>query len=245
MVNYFDKDHDKSILNNLDKIDIMILNEWGYGAGPRKTKAELLNNLSNGKIYKNFIQDLKLNRYIISDHVDALLKHNVINQVSIGFDRRKIQILTTLFFIGKAKKKFLNAFGNYIRSDEFPFDSTLSVGDYSPETQTATYSWWVSFTASIVSKFTEFLFENSEQLQTFIVSYNALDNESYPLYHANFIYDPENNNHWNITEENCLINPLKVFFDDTDKIQTISKDFQKYSGDDPFRRSTMMSVSSG
>lgn len=229
-VNYFDKKPEKSILQKLDKIDIMILNEWGYGAGPRKTKAELLNNITKGKIYENFIKDLKLNRYIISDHVDSLFKHNIISQFGIGFDRRKIQILTTLFFVGEANAEFLNAFSNYIQSDDFPYDSTLNVGDLDSETQTAKYTWWVSFNANIVSKFTEFLFENSIQLKTFIATYNAIDIDNYPLYHANFIHDPTHNNHWNTTEEYCLINPLKELLN-SDKLQTISDDFQKFLKD--------------
>ncbi len=227
---FFEKDKNNSILQKIDKIDVMILSEWGYGAGPRKTKAELLNNISNGKIYENFVKDLKLNRYIISDHVDALLKHNIVKQVGIGFDRKKIQILATLFFIGKAKVEFLNTFANYIHSDDFPFDSTLSVGDLDSTNQTASYTWWVNFTANIVSKFTEFLFENSIVLKTFVVTYNALDMDNYPLYHANFIHGPPNNNHWNTSEENCLIEPLKVFLD-SEKIKNLSTDFHKYQKD--------------
>ena len=219
----FTRPHDKSILDQLDSIDIMILSEWGYGAGPRKTKAEILHNLTEGEIYKNSVKDLKLNRYIISDHVDSLTKLHIIKHVGIGFDRRKIQILTTLFFIGEAKSEFLNAFANFLATDAFPFEATLSVGDYNSKENTASYTIWVSFTAHIVSKFTEFLFENSIRLQTYIVTYNASDVETYPLYHANFISDSKK---WNDSEDYCLRDPLSNFFD-TNKVQTMINDFHK------------------
>ena len=224
--NHFEIEGNQSILEKLDKIDIMILNEWGYAAGPRKTKAELLNNLSTGKIYAHYVKGLKLNRYIISDHVDSLLKQNIINNIGIGFDRRKIQILATLFYSGIADSKFLNTFANFIQDNVFPFESTFNVGDLDSASQTAHFTWWVSFTPDIVSKFTEFLYENSLQLQTFIVTSNIFDIENYPLYHANFICDSPNSGHWNTSEENFINGPLEVFFD-TNKVQKLSTDFQK------------------
>lgn len=224
--NYFKKTQGKSILSKFDKIDVIILNEWGYGAGTRKTKAELLNNITTFPIYSNYIKDLKLNRYIISDHVDFLQKETIIKDIGIGFDRKKIQILTTLFYLGEAKVEFLNNFANFIQSDEFPFESTLSVGDLNSESKIAKYTWWVNFTADNISEFTEFLFENSFNLQTFIVILNSGTMENYPLYHANFIIDSSNTGHWNTTEDSCLLMPLKPFFDSS-KTQSLIKDYQK------------------
>lgn len=223
---FFKKEQHKSILSKLDKIDALILNEWGFGAGPRKTKAELLNNITNFPIYQDFIKDLKLNRYIVSDHVDALNKEKIIKNVGIGFDRKKIQILTTLFFSGKSNTNFLNAFANFIQSENFPFESTLSVGDVDVNSQEASYTWWVNFTADIVSIFTEFLFENSNNLQIFIVVTKFSEMEEYPLYHANFTTESPNTGHWTTSVEDCLLNPLKEFFG-PDKAQSLVTDFHK------------------
>ena len=226
ITDYFKKGKNKSILSHLDRIDAMILNEWGYGAGPRKTKAELLNNISKFPVYQDFIKDLKLNRYIISDHVDALSKENIIKNIGIGFDRRKIQILTTLFYTGKAKTEFLNSFANFIQSEEFPFESTLSVGDLDVKSQEANFTWWVNFTADIVSKFTEFLYENTTKLQTYIVA-DTSEIENFSLYHANFITSTPTGGHWNTSVETCLVKPLESFLN-PDKIQSLDNDFQKF-----------------
>lgn len=218
---YFLTENKKPIMHKLDKIDVLILNEWGYGAGPRKTKAELLHNITTGKIYENFIKDLKLNRYIISDHVDSLLKEKIVKSVGIGFDRKKIQILTTIFYTGQSNTEFLNIFANFINGENFPFDSVLSVGDVT-EDKTANFTWWVSFTANVVSKFTEFLFENCISLHTSIVASNPEHLDNYPFYHANFIPDTNNNGgSWNVSNEWCFQEPLKVFYD-SNKIKSLS-----------------------
>ena len=214
LIDYFNQNRHKSILDGLDKIDIMILNEWGYGAGPRKTKAEILNNLQSTKFYSNFIKDLKLNRYIISDHVDSLLRTDILEYIGISFDRRKIQIFAILFYVGRADIKFLNLFANFIKSPDFPFETNLFVGDVDYDTKTAAFTWWASFTPYLVSKFTEFLFENCCELNTYIVAYNTQDIDNYPLYHANFVCDKPNEGHWKDSIEECLSNPLKIFFNE-------------------------------
>jgi len=204
----------------------MILNEWGYGAGPRKPKAEILQNIENGKIYTNYKKDLKINRYIISDHVESLLKNDILEYIGIGFDRRKIQIFTVLFYIGIAPKKFVNSFANYLQTDDFPFETSFSVGDVDEENNLATFTWWASFTPYLVSKFTEFLFNNCIKLTTYIVAYEGKDVDNYPLYHANFIPDTSNGGHWNNSIESCLKDPLKTFFDDDKVVQTLANEFK-------------------
>ena len=223
--NIFELKNDSPIIKNFDKIDLLVLNEWGYGAGPRKTKAEILNNVTSGKLYQNFIQDLKINRYIVSDHVDSLLKSNIIEYVGIGFDRRKIQIFTTLFYFGEADANFLNLFANYVKSDDFPFESRLSIGDVVDNK--AKFSWWASFTPAIVSEVTEFLFLNCHALTTFIVTINSIDNETYPLYHANFIPNSDIGGSWNKSEEYCLKNPLHQFFSGSN-LDNILKEFVNF-----------------
>jgi DNA-binding Lrp family transcriptional regulator len=212
--NLFQKPKERSILPQLTNLDLMILNEWGFGAGPRKTKAELLENIQNGSSYKKYTTELKLNRYIISDHVDSLLATNIIENIGIGFDRRKILILTILFYVGEANINFLKSFSVYINSSEFPFESTLVVGKDISDSNKAPFTWWVSITPNLASKFTEFLFENSIQLQTFIVAYNSQDIDSYPLYHANFVLT-ENGGQWNTNKDYCLLTPLKYTLSDT------------------------------
>lgn len=221
LLDFFDVKKEQPILNKLNKIDIMILNEWGYGAGPRKTKAEILNNITNGKIYESYITDLKINRYIISDHIDYLLNENIIEYVGVGFDRRKIQIFTTLFYSGEAKKEFLNLFANYVKSTHFPFESRFSIGDTTGDY--AKFTWWVSFTPNIVSEVTEYLFKNCTKLETFIIIMNTNDSETYALYHANFMPYGDVGGSWNNTEDHCLIEPLKIFFDEKSLSNLINK----------------------
>ena len=94
------------------------------------------------------------------------------------------------------------------------------------KSQEANFTWWVNFTADIVSKFTEFLYENTTKLQTYIVA-DTSEIENFSLYHANFITSTPTGGHWNTSVETCLVKPLESFLN-PDKIQSLDNDFQKF-----------------
>lgn len=218
---------DYPIINNLDIIDIMILREWGYGAGPRKLKSEILNALTYKNqpdeipdLYQNARNKVVLNRTILSNHIDKLMESDLIRDFIVAFDRERVLIYNRIFFQGTASLSFLQDLLELIEQFDddgkrvFPFETVLTIAQPNKKDYTTDFTWWLDIPPKESSFIMSWLFEQVINLQTFLVSNRWEDTSNYPIWHENFIAtkDSEVGGYWNVEKNYCLDIPLEELF---------------------------------
>lgn len=200
------------VLHDLCKLDIMILREWGYGAGLRKTHREILNNITTESVYRqNSDVTGKIDRYVISERVNFLMDLDIINHCAIAFNREKISLFNRIFYVGKAKANFLLKLAKTLDLFNFPFSSIFTLDSFSKRDESVSFSWWIDIPPKELSKLTRWIFGHTETLETYLVSTKTIDVENYPIYHENIVISekPEPH-HWNADHNYCSLDPISV-----------------------------------
>lgn len=211
-----------SHLGRLDIFDIMILREWSYGAGPRKSNNEVLSNILSDelRIYHDYskcdglcenlsCRGLDVDRYLVAKRKNKLQELDLITGYGIGFDRKKVSLFNRYLFIGKTDKIFLQKLSVSLEKGYFPFTSVLGIDEPAGDDSLITFYWWVESPPRQSNDFVTWLFERTVEVQVYVVS-NEFDHSSrYELYHENFVahaVDPTNP--WRVDEQYCLTTPI-------------------------------------
>ena len=185
----------ETVISKLNLFDIAILREWMMGAGPRKLKSEILENLETDPIYNNVRDAYPINRQYLDERFDYLHPNgtkslNLIKSYGIRYDRSKLMLHNHILFTGSGSFSFLKRLANAINQNSFPFYSTFSCSG--PKES---------------SEITEWLYKNVQKLKTYIISGKPNQSIVYPIYHNNFISNPqESGGLWNMTYDYSVTN---------------------------------------
>ncbi|MFW9994684.1 MAG: winged helix-turn-helix transcriptional regulator [Candidatus Odinarchaeota archaeon] len=218
-------------VEGIDLLNMMILREWMFGAGPRKQKSEILRNFINDPegVYHDYSSCKKdcdslncrisnLNRHLVAQREKILRKSGIIKGYGIGFDRSKVLIYNRLFFAGTASREFLAKLAQSLYKGLFPFSSVITLSSVEDSVESMSFCWWLEAPPKESTSMVTWLFKNCLNLQTFIISNKFSDSIRYPIYHEN--YKPsaaETDGPWIISKQYCFDQPLYGIIDIADQ----------------------------
>lgn len=201
----------RSQLSQVEPVDLMILREWTYGAGPRKQISEILANFEKDDlgVYKEELERYTVDRHIISKRINKINDMGLVRNYRVWFDQEKVLIFNRTFLWGTADFDFLSKLARVLKEGRsFPFNSVLAVGP--PDSSNiAQYVWWVELPPKETAALVNWLFEKTMELRTSLVSDRYNDSAVYYFYHKNFVPNQSGKGgSWRVSKEYCLDEPL-------------------------------------